>query len=89
MNKKGNMTREQAVAAVGEESVAKVDKENCEYTNRLLDNGQTEFRASIRCYDTDNNPVTLSAYYYQEDGDVRATEELDNLDWTVNGYEVV
>jgi len=94
--KKGNLTREQAVAQVGESAVAKVDAENCEFTNRVGFNGsvqgddEVEFSASVACEDKDGYEVSLVAYYYQ-DADVvdENGEDLSNLDWEIEGYEVI
>lgn len=84
MSTKGNLTREQAVAQVGEEAVAKVDAENCDFTNRVMDGGWVEFSASVKVGDE-----TLTAYYYQTQAAVDAAEDLGNLTWEVKGYEVI
>ena len=53
MSTKGEMNREQAVAMVGEVAVDKVERENCDFTNRVQCDGdtRTEFAASVRCED--------------------------------------
>ena len=84
MSTKGNLTREQAVAQVGEQAVAEVDRANCDFTNRVMDSGMVEFSASVKVGDD-----TLTAYYYQAQADVDAAAELDQLGWTIEGYEVV
>lgn len=91
MSRKGNLTREETIAIVGEDAVNKVDATNCHFTSRLQTDGDTrvEFSASIRCQDTDGNDCTLVAYYYQERDAVEAVAELDELNWTVEGYEVI
>jgi len=91
MSTKGEMNREQAVAMVGEVAVDKVERENCDFTNRVQCDGDTriEFAASVRCEDREGNDVTLVAYYYQEQADVDAVENLDELNWEISGYEVV
>ena len=91
MSNKGNLSREQAVAIVGEAAVAKVDAEGCDFTNRTQCDGdtRTEFSASGRCEDKNGEDCTLTAYYYQEQADLDAVEGLDQLDWVVEGYEVV
>ena len=91
MSTKGEMKREQAVAMVGEVAVDKVERENCEFTNRVQCDGdtRTEFSASVRCEDREGNEVTLVAYYYQEQAEVDAVENLDELNWEISGYEVV
>ena len=91
MSTKGNLSREQAVAIVGEHAVARVDAANCDFTNRVQCDGDSrvEFAARVRCEDKDGNQCTLVAYYYQEQAAVDAVEQLDQLDWSVEGYEVV
>ena len=92
--KKGTLTREQAIEIVGVDAVAKVDQENCEFTNRVGYNGSTqgddevEFSASVRAEDKNGNDVSLIAYYYQ---DAKAVDknELDCLPWEIRGYEVI
>ena len=92
--KKGTLTREQAIEIVGVEAVAKVEQENCEFTNRVGYNGsiqgddEVEFAASVSAEDKDGNDVSLIAYYYQ---DAKAVDEneLDCLDWEIRGYEVI
>ena len=81
---KGNMTREQAVARVGEQAVARVERENCEYTDRIMDNGLAEFAAHVPVGDD-----ILIAYYYQTQEAIDAAGDLDQLGWDVEGYEVV
>ena len=39
MSTKGEMNREQAVAMVGEVAVDKVERENCDFTNRVQCDG--------------------------------------------------
>lgn len=41
MSTKGEMNREQAVAMVGEVAVDKVERENCDFTNRVQCDGDT------------------------------------------------
>lgn len=93
MSTKGEMTREQAVAAVGEDAVNIVERENCDFTNRVQCDGDTrvEFAASVRCEDTEGNDVTLIAYYYIEQSELDANEDnsLDVFNWKIEGYEVV
>ncbi|HBG07680.1 MAG: hypothetical protein A2075_09150 [Geobacteraceae bacterium GWC2_58_44] len=89
--RKGNLTREQAVAVVGEAAVAKVEADNCDYTSRVQTDGDTgvEFSASVKCTDKDGDDCVLVAYYYQEPEDLDGCEDLGNLDWTIEGYEII
>ena len=91
MSTKGNLTREQAAAIVGEEYVAAVDALNCEPTSRLQCDGDTrvEFAAAVRCKDKDGVSCTLTAYYYQDSDAINsAGDDLSILDWVIEGYEV-
>lgn len=99
MSKNGNLTREQAMAIVGAKAVEKVERENCEPTNRVGYNGScqnddlTEWSASVSCQDQDGNDVTLVAYYYTDDADEKLVEEVGGdwgaIDWEINGYEII
>lgn len=92
--RKGNLSREQAIAIVGEDAVEKVEQENCDFTGRVGYNGscqgdaEVEFSASVGAEDKEGNDVHLVAYYYQ-DADAVDENELDCLDWKIYGYEVV
>ena len=98
MSTKGNLTREQAVAIVGAEAVEKVERENCEPTNRVGYNGACqgdafcEWSASVRAKNQDGDDVTLLAYYYTSNEDDRIMAENDGdgsyITWEIAGYEV-
>lgn len=83
-----NMTREEAVAVVGEQSVCEVERENCDFTNGVRDDGLTEFAASVKATDRDGESVTLRAMYYQPSDDVDGVEDLSDLKWVVDHYRV-
>jgi hypothetical protein len=94
--RKGTMTREQAIALVGESEVDRLERENCEPTSRCQTDGDeaVEFSASIITKDTKGEDFTLVAYYYQDqeslDGpDGEGVEDLSNLDWEINGFEAI
>lgn len=91
MSRKGKMTREEAVAMVGLDAVERVEKENCDFTSRCQCDGDTavEFSATVDATDTDGDRVSLVAYYYQQQEDVESCENLDELNWEIEGYEVV
>ena len=86
---KGTMTREQAIAECGSGIVEMLDKENCDFTNRLQTDGddRVEFSASIRL-PKDHEYYSLIAYYYQESEDLQGVNDLSDLDWKVAGYEL-
>lgn len=92
MSTKGNMTREQAIALVGEQAVLSAESKNCEPTGRLQCDGddRVEFNSSVNCEDADGNDAVVTAYYYvtQEDLD-NAGDDLSSIEWAIAGYEVV
>lgn len=76
------LTRQEAVAAVGERSVIAIGDMNVEFTNRVTNDGTVEFSAGISAFDHQaGEAVTLKAFYYQTAEDVAANESLDDLDW--------
>ena len=98
MSMKGSLTREQAVAIVGETAVDEVESENCEPTNRVGYNGAlqgdslTEWSASTRCQDTNGIAATLIAYYYTsnaQDKVIAETGDAGCINWEIEGFEVV
>jgi hypothetical protein len=87
--KKGGLTREQAIAAVGLEEVEKVEQENCEPTGRLQTDGSVEWKSSIRTPSDD----LLILYYYttpEDSGVVGEDNSWDIIDWDdkIGGYEI-
>lgn len=90
MSTKSKYTREEVVARLGEEAVAKVDAATCGFTNRVQCDGDTraEFSASVNCIDTDGEEVILAAYYYVEQEKLDSVETLDQIDWVIDGYNV-
>ena len=81
------LNREQAIAIVGLEAVEAVEKENCDFTNRLMDY-DVEFSAGVLSENKDGEKVSLVAYYYQSKEDVEECQELDHLDWEISHYEI-
>lgn len=86
----GKLTRELAIEMAGIEAVDKVERENCEFTNRVMDEveGVTEFSAGVRFIDNEGTQRTLEVYYYQDTEKVQECENLDELDWEIEGYEI-
>lgn len=88
MTTKSNLTRAQAIALVGEDAVNTVGRENCEYTNRCLDDF-VEFAASVEAEDIEGYSCTLTAYYYPSQQEIDdAGDDLSNVEWIVDGYSV-
>lgn len=83
------LTYEEIKKRFGLEILDELDQENCEFTNRLMTNGEVEFTASLEILDNFGDEITLTAYYYQDQDDVDAVENLDELDWEIYGYEVI
>lgn len=93
---KGNLTRAEAVAIVGEAAVSKAEEANCEPTNRVGYNGACqdddliEWSGSSSAEDKDGIACTVTAYYYTSQEEIDAAgDDLSNVDWTIAGYEVV
>jgi hypothetical protein len=93
--KKGNLTRSEAVAIVGEAAVATAEAENCEPTNRVGYNGAIqgedliEWSGSASAEDKDGNECTVTAYYYTSQEEIDAAgDDLSNVNWKIYGYEV-
>lgn len=91
MSTKGKLTRDQAIALVGEKAVLGAESKNCEPTGRLQTDGDdsVEFSASVACNDAEGSAVVVTAYYYptQEQLD-NAGDDLSNVEWVIAGYEV-
>ncbi len=85
--REGLLSQEEAIERVGIEAVNQVDVLNCDFTNRQQNDGTIEFSSNVECMENDE-PVMLTAYYYQDEDSVEQVEELDLLDWEVAGYTV-
>ena len=89
---KGNLTRDEAIAIVGLAAVQAVEAKNCEPTGRVGYNGECqgddlcEWSASVSVDDG-----VLIAYYYTSNSDDQAMADGDgsDVDWVINGYEIV
>ncbi len=96
---KGNLTREQAVAMVGEAAVCAAEEQGCEPTNRVGYNGSCqddelcEWSACVSATDTDGYECAVIVYYYtdNQDDETMANNDGDgaSIDWVIAGYEVV
>ena len=88
------LSREEVVDILGEDSVCKVEAENCDFTNRVsaeLDcNNEVEFSATcaIKQEDPEWGFISITAYYYQDKDVVSETEDLGNLDWEVRHFTI-
>lgn len=99
MNMRGKLTREQAVACVGEPAVRAVEAVGCQPTNRVGYNGSCqadalcEWCASVSCKDALGEACVLEAYYYTTNQQDQIMAENDGdgsaINWEIHGYEVV
>lgn len=90
--RKGNITREEAISIAGIDAVENVETKDCDYTNRIQTDGDEgiEFSSSVIFIDEDDYERTLITYYYQYQEDIDAVENnLELLDWTIYGYEII
>jgi hypothetical protein len=89
MQRDNLLTRDQAIALVGEAVVLSAEQESCEITSRLMqDRSIVEFAASKLCRDHDYYHA-VTVYYYQDADIVKECDDLGTLTWTIAGYEVV
>lgn len=90
------LSRDEAIAKAGIAAIEKLDNENCEATNRLMgDNSDlVEYAASVRVDINDEQgdtyEWTLTAYYYPTKDELEAAgDDLGNVDWSIEGYQLV
>ena len=92
-----NLNREQAIVLVGIDAVKRVEKENCEPTNRVGFNGacqddeKTEWSAATFAKDSDGDDVTLHAYYYttnDEDDLISDTGDGSSINWAISHFVI-
>ena len=94
------MTKKEAIKAVGIEAVKAVENINCEPTNRVGYNGNTqgdptiEWSATYELPENDDLYSHITVYYYTDADEAdRIAEEtggdLSGLDWTIDHYEIV
>ena len=90
---KGNMTREQAIEAVGENAVDAVESKNCDFTNRVMpdNDDRVEFSAAVSAKDRAGQECTLIAYYYPTQAQLvdAGGDDLGNVPWEIEGFEIV
>ena len=81
------LTRQEVIAKLGIEMVNAVESENCEYS--YSDTGTAIFHASVRGIDQEGDNITLIAVYPMEESELYTDKELGDLDWEIEGYEIV
>ena len=88
------INKEQAIAVVGADAVESAMEQPCDLTNRVTDGtaweGYTEFAATVKAKDTEDEEVILVAYYFFPADEVMATCDLSSLSWgEPDNFEVV
>jgi len=90
------MNRNEAIAELIENGLSKrkakklvnqVEKMDCDFTSRLMQSHEShlvEFSATA----TEDGSTGVVAYYYQNKDEVNNTEDLGNLDWKIDHYDV-
>lgn len=82
-----NLTKEEAIEIAGTELVELVEYENCECTNSVTDG--TEYHGfTLFSADVENETHRLTAYYVVDTDEVNAVENLDEINWEIDHYEV-
>lgn len=83
------LTREQAINEVGLKFVDQVESAPCDYSNRLTNDGTTEFCATVNAgTDDDGFKRTITAVYFQDSVAADECEDLCDLNWVVDHYTV-
>ena len=82
------MNRNELIERIGADAVDRLERLNCDYTGRLLDNGGQEFRASLEVA-LDDGFWNAEVYYRQSNSDLESVENLDELDWIPDRYDMI
>lgn len=83
------LTREEAINEVGLNFVEQAEAAPCDYSNRVTNDGTTEFCATVKAgCDEDGFSRTITAVYFQDSEKADGCEDLDDLEWIVDHYTV-
>lgn len=74
------ITKDQAIAAVGDEAISRLLYANVEPTNRVTTDGTVELSARVNAQE-DGEDVTVFMYVLFDADEFNACEDLDALDW--------
>lgn len=88
---KNEYTRDEMVEMFGAGNIDKLERENCDFTNRVMESGDlVEFASSIEI-EGKSDEYLLTAYYYQTQSALDWIDDLDDLGWEVChfSYEVI
>lgn len=82
------ISRKEAEKIAGVALVRALDDENAQETGVVQHNETIEFSASMDLAIGEDDR-TLIAYYYQPVDSVAACEDLGDLSWEIEGYEII
>lgn len=85
-------TYDQMIAIFDKSAVDKLNEENCEMTNSFFDGDAEymEFTADIKAVNFWNGEeCRIRAIYHQLQSALDAVEDLDQLTWTVEYYDII
>lgn len=81
------LTRNEAIEIAGTELIDAVEEVNCDFTGCVTDGtewtGYTQFSAT-----TENDTHRIVAYYFQDSDLLNDVEDLSDLDWSIDHYEI-
>ena len=81
------LTKIEAVKIAGTELVEAVEEVNCEHTNSVTDG--TEYQGyTLFSADVENDTHRVTAYYVVDTDELNAVENLDEINWEIDHYEV-
>lgn len=79
--------RKEAEQIAGVSVVKSLDDINAEPTGVIQHNGMVEYKAEVS-YMNGDDKIWLTAFYYQDAEVVAECEDLSNLFWEIEGYEI-
>jgi hypothetical protein len=83
------MTADFAREFLGEELFNELNDKAPEFSMRCCeDPTEVEFSASIKFKDDCEHDCVATAYYYQDKDKLEATDDMSDLNWSVDHYEL-
>ena len=87
------MDRNELEKIVSKSNIDLLEKENCDFTNRVTNNKTIEFITSLKCCDLNGDDCIIQAYYYVDQDWVDSLgEDVDWLalsSWEIDHYEII
>ncbi len=83
-----HVTREKLIELFGIETVDELESQPCFETGRCTDNGTVEYKVRLVLKDKNEQTYVLAGLYYQEAEDVISKEDLSDLSWVIDHYEM-